>query len=316
MKIELKFKLLLVASLLSVLVFSQARSQAYVLYINMYSDLAIKQQKEYGIPASITLAQALLESGAGNSPFARESNNHFGIKCNDWTGEKIYHDDDAQGECFRKYSHVEESFVDHSLFLKNRNRYAFLFDLSPTDYESWAFGLKKAGYATDPTYGYKLIGIIENYELHQFDLGKTASFASNKSSNSDLKSTHKFTGGFMGAIVAAANHDLYKVNGVKFVNSISGDNFAIIADEFNLSVKRLLAYNDLANETQLVPGTRVFIAKKKNRAPKECTVHRVLPGESMRSISQDYGVKVAKLYKINQLDFSQSVKIGQTLKLR
>ncbi|HET7733635.1 MAG TPA: glucosaminidase domain-containing protein, partial [Paludibacter sp.] len=172
MKFGRKIKFLLTFLLISLLASSQSRNQTYVSYINQYSQLAVKQQKEYGIPASITLAQGLLESGAGISSFAKESNNHFGIKCNDWMGEKIYHDDDSKGECFRKYNQVLESYEDHSLFLKNKPRYAFLFELKSTDYEGWAFGLKKAGYATDPAYAYKLITIIENYDLHQYDLGR------------------------------------------------------------------------------------------------------------------------------------------------
>ena len=147
---------------------AQNRNQAYLSYIDQYYKLAIKQQKEHNIPASIVLAQGLLESGAGLSDFAKQSNNHFGIKCNnDWTGATIYHDDDSKGECFRKYDKVLDSYEDHALFLKNRQRYAFLFYLSSSDYEGWAHGLKKAGYATDPTYAFKLISIIEDYNLHR-----------------------------------------------------------------------------------------------------------------------------------------------------
>ena len=159
---KLKIFFVISAISLSLQLFSQAQSQAYLNYIQTYYNLAITQQKEYGIPASITLAQGLLESGAGQSEFVKNSNNHFGIKCHEWTGDKIYHDDDAKGECFRKYDQVIDSYEDHSLFLKNKPRYAFLFELSPTDYQGWAHGLKKAGYATDPSYAYILISIIEN----------------------------------------------------------------------------------------------------------------------------------------------------------
>lgn len=317
MKSRLHLKLTLAALLLSNVAFPQNRSQAYLAYIDQYYELAVKQQKEYGIPASITLAQGLLESGAGLSSFTKESNNHFGIKCNDWSGDKVYHDDDAQGECFRKYNHVVESYEDHSKFLKNKSRYAFLFELTPTDYEAWAFGLKKAGYATDPAYGYKLISIIETYELHQFDLGKGNSGRNQRyADNAVAKNNSQPNHGTMGAITALISHGISKVNGVKFVVSLSDDNYALIADEFNMSLERLLTYNDLDADAQLIPGTRVFIGAKKNKAPKECPSHKVFGGESMRSISQDYGVKVVKLYKLNKMDFSQGVRMRQVLKLR
>ncbi|MBP8023376.1 MAG: glucosaminidase domain-containing protein, partial [Paludibacter sp.] len=154
---RLRTGILLLAFIFSTILstlFAQSKSQAYINYVQNYYKLAMIQQKEHGIPASITLAQGLLESGAGMSELARKSNNHFGIKCHDWSGEKTYHDDDERGECFRKYDKVLDSYEDHSAFLKNRTRYAFLFELSPTDYQAWAHGLKKAGYATDPSYAY------------------------------------------------------------------------------------------------------------------------------------------------------------------
>jgi len=318
MKFRRKAFFLLISLFVSVIAFSQNRNQAYVSYINQYSQLAVKQQKEYGIPASITLAQGLLESGAGISSFAKESNNHFGIKCNDWLGEKIYHDDDAQGECFRKYNHVLESYEDHSLFLKNKPRYASLFNLQPTDYEGWAFGLKKAGYATDPAYAYKLIALIENYDLHQYDLGRNKSeydeMYANVNASPGKSMAH--SGGSIGAVVALVSHEVRKVNGVKFVTALPGDDFTLIADEFNMSVERLLSYNDLIPGAQLKIGTRIFISSKKNKAPKECLKHQVLFGESMYSVSQDYGIKIVKLYKMNKMSFTDGARVGQVLKLR
>ncbi len=157
MEMKLRTAILFCIVFFSNLLVSQTRSQAYLLYIDQYYQLAQKQQKEHGIPASIILAQGLLESGAGQSMLARTSNNHFGIKCAEWTGDKVFHDDDEKGECFRKYNQVLDSYEDHSLFLKNRSRYASLFELKPTDYEGWAHGLKKSGYCTDHTFCYKLI---------------------------------------------------------------------------------------------------------------------------------------------------------------
>ncbi len=145
-------------------------------YIERYAALAVAEMYRSGVPASITLAQGLLESRYGLSELAVKGNNHFGIKCHNWTGGKMYHDDDRRGECFRVYTSPEESFRDHSDFLRYRDRYKFLFDLEPTDYEAWAHGLKKAGYATDPAYPKKLIKLIEDYKLHQYD-SKSASWA-------------------------------------------------------------------------------------------------------------------------------------------
>ncbi len=289
---------------------SQNRNQAYLSYIDQYYKIAVKQQKEHNIPASIILAQGLLESGAGISEFTRQSNNHFGIKCNnDWRGATIYHDDDAKGECFRKYNNVLESYEDHALFLKNRQRYAFLFYLSPSDYEGWAFGLKKAGYATDPTYAFKLISIIENYNLHRFDVGEFAPVSSMQNKNVPSQ-------GSMGYIHAKNTHSIFRVNGVKFVTASWGDSYSTIAEEFNTTLKRICEYNELDTNSELQAGIRVFIEQKKSKAPRECETHVVEDGESMYSIAQDYGIQVISLYQLNKIPFTEGVSYGQVLKLR
>ena len=155
------------------LVKAQRKLSSYEAYISKYSDLAIEHQKKYKIPASITLSQGLLESGAGQSSLARQSNNHFGIKCHsDWRGGRVYHDDDLRGECFRKYDQVEDSYTDHSKFIAFRPRYSVLFDLDLKDYKGWAKGLQHGGYATDRAYANKLIKVIEDYELYRFDSNK------------------------------------------------------------------------------------------------------------------------------------------------
>ena len=232
-------------------------------------------------------------------------------------GEKIYHDDDSKGECFRKYNQVLESYEDHSLFLKNKPRYAFLFELKSTDYEGWAFGLKKAGYATDPAYAYKLITLIENYDLHQYDLGRNKNEQDEMYASVNTRKNEVHTNrGSIGAVVALVSHEIRKVNGVKFVVALPEDDYGLIADEFNMSVERLLSYNDLISNMQLKTGTRVFISSKKNKAPKECQIHQVLPEESMYSISQDYGIKIVKLYKLNKMAFTEGARVGQVLKLR
>lgn len=299
---------------ISLLAFSQSRKQAYLAYIEQYHQLAEKQQREHGIPASIILAQGLLESGAGLSTFAKESNNHFGIKCNDWTGDKIYHDDDQKGECFRKYDKVLDSYEDHATFLKTRPRYSFLFDLNPTDYESWAHGLKKAGYATDPTYGFKLISIIEIYDLHRFDIGQSAS--GNNSTSDRNTTTANENKGSIGSVKAFVNHVLVKVNGVKFVSSLPGDTYAGIADEFRITEERIRSYNEVNSTVELNVGTRVFLSMKKKKAPKNCDTHAVQLGESLHSISQDYGIRLLSIYKLNKIPLTESVKLGQILKLR
>lgn len=292
------------------------RNRAYVSYIDQYYSVAERQQKEHGIPASIILAQGLLESGAGQSSFAKESNNHFGIKCNDWNGDKIYHDDDKKGECFRKYDQVLDSYEDHAAFLKNRSRYAFLFKLNPTDYEGWAHGLKKAGYATDPAYAYKLISIIENYNLHQYDLGEHSSGSFIADKNVRSKSDKNENQVSMGTISATITHQVVKVNKVKFISSLPGDTYSAIAAEFNMTEERLRAYNEVNSSTDLNPGTRVFIDSKRDKAPKENPSHVIRPGESMHSISQDYGIKVVSLYKLNNMAFTEGAKVGQLLNLR
>jgi len=315
MKIDARKILLLSILFISILATSQSLNKAYLSYIDEYYQLAQKQQQLHKIPSSIILAQGLLESGAGQSTLSKSSNNHFGIKCSDWQGEKTYHDDDEQGECFRKYSKVLDSYEDHSAFLVNRSRYSFLFNLKSTDYEGWAFGLKKAGYATDPTYAFKLISIIENYDLHKFDLNekntKIADYeqiaTDNKRSN-DVKS--------IGSIVAFVSHEVKMVNRVKFVSSLKGDTYSSIAEEFNLSEMRIRQYNDVSLREQLQVNKRVFISAKKNKAPKECPSHRVRVGETMQSISQDYGIKVERLYELNGIPFEEGAQFGKVLILR
>ncbi len=317
MKIKIKNMIFVSVLFIGTLVNSQTRNQAYLAYIEQYYKLAEKQQRDHRIPASIILAQGLLESGAGLSDFSKNSNNHFGIKCSDWTGDKIYKDDDSKGECFRKYDHVVDSYEDHSSFLKTRNRYAFLFDLKLTDYEAWAFGLKKAGYATDPTYAYKLISIIEDYNLHRFDLGKNYEEIASKhqkvsTTNSEERNSFRLTA-YKDVNV---KHEVMKVNKVRFVTSISGDTYKKIANEFDLSEDRIRIYNEVDSFTKLKPGSRVFISPKRKKAPKECLTHTVQGGETMLSISQDYGIKIVELYKLNNMTFTEGAYYGRVLKLR
>lgn len=296
------------------IVSSQTKSKAYLSYIEAYNQLAVIQQKEHGIPASITLAQGLLESGAGQSEFVKRSNNHFGIKCHDWTGDKVYHDDDSKGECFRKYDNVLASYEDHSFFLKNKTRYAFLFELSPTDYESWAHGLKKAGYATDPTYAYKLISIIENYGLHAYDLVKGDDNTSVASKKSTEKSQQNLP--TMGSITATERHEVYKNNRVRYVVAQAGDTYSSIADEFDMNETNLRAFNEVKATTDLNAGTQVYLQFKRNKGGKSYATHVVREGETMYQIAQQYAIKTEKLYILNNKPFSEGAKIGEVLQLR
>ena len=278
--------------------FSQTLNPTYQAYIEKFHAIAIKQQKEHGIPASIILAQGLLESGAGRGILATEANNHFGIKCHDWTGKKIYKDDDEKNECFRKYRHAEESYEDHSLFLVNRPRYSSLFLLNPTDYVSWAHGLKAAGYATDPAYAQKLINLIERYGLHQYDIEKKGLFAT----KTDLQTQ--------------SERRIYKSNYLRIVVATDDDTYASLAEELKISEKRLRKYNEVGTETQLKKGDIVYLSKKKKTAARANHIHVVQPGETLYGISQIYGIQLINLYKMNDIPFTQGAYIGQIIKLR
>ena len=319
--------------LISIFLFStftisaQHGNAAYNAYIETYYPLAIQQQKEHGIPASITLAQGLLESAAGKSKLATRGNNHFGIKCHDWTGAKIYYDDDKRNECFRKYKRVLDSYEDHSAFLKNRSRYASLFDLKPTDYKGWAHGLKKAGYATDPTYAYKLISIIDEYELHRFDLlaSKDQPRRSRKKANKKREKENekvittiesKTKGNSVGTVNAFDAHYVMKINGLKYIRAFQGDTYGSIADEFDIKETKLFAFNETSANHKPKEGEIVYLQKKKKKAEKGYNTHVVQQGESMYSISQLYGIQLIELYNINNMDYTESAEIGKILFLR
>ncbi len=312
-------KVFVVLTLLFVSVI-QLKAQSYSRedYINKYADLAVKEMKRVGIPASITLAQGMLESGNGNSTLAKKSNNHFGIKChNDWDGKRVYHDDDSKGECFRKYKDVYESYLDHSDFLATRQRYASLFFLKPTDYKGWAHGLKKAGYATDPKYAKRLIEIIEVNDLHRFDSGdvviaKNSRNNSNKTgaSASSRRSVDNFT------VEAFASHKLGLNNGIKYVTVQEQDTFDDICNEFGLKEWEIYAYNDLDDNANIHEQRYLYVQPKRNKAHYKHKVHRVKTGESLHYISQKYGVKMNKLFKYNNLSKGDKIEEGQLIQLR
>ncbi|MDR1654115.1 MAG: glucosaminidase domain-containing protein [Prevotellaceae bacterium] len=303
----------------SVATVAQKQNSIYLNYIEKFHGIAEVQQREHGIPASITLAQGLLESGAGLSRLAVEAHNHFGIKCHGWQGAGVYKDDDLKNECFRKYKTATDSYKDHSAFLVNGKRYASLFTLNPTDYEQWAHGLKKAGYATDPTYAYKLISIIEDYELHRFDRKKSAQPRIDPKTRkaiyekSEPVDYQEFS---MGVINPYSEHEILTSNGVKFVVATKGDTYGSIADELRISEKKLRQYNEVESNTALAAGQRVYIKSKKNKATKGIDTYTVRRGDSMYSIAQEFGVKIKSLYDMNKMQYSEGAKEGRVLKIR
>jgi len=271
-------------------------NNAYRAYIKKYSEIAVDQMKEYRIPASITLAQGLLESAAGRSDLACKSNNHFGIKCHGWRGRKVYHDDDRKHECFRAYRHVRESYEDHSKFLRTHGRYAFLFRYRITDYKRWAEGLKEAGYATSRSYANQLISIIEDYKSYKYDskVGKTLV---------EIDQTH------YSHVIALANDLAYLV-------AHDGDTWKSLAKETGIGASSLIRYNELDKEYVLNEGDVVYLHRKKCKAARGCEIHYVKPGESMHLIAQKYGVQMKFLYKRNRLPNDYMPRVGDQLKLR
>lgn len=263
-------------------------------YINAYSGIAIREMIDYGIPASITLAQGILESGVGKSRLAVEANNHFGIKChNDWTGETIRHDDDKRRECFRKYDNAEESFIDHSQFLRSKANYSFLFELDRTDYKGWAKGLKQAGYATDKKYATRLIDLIEGLNLDRFDTMTSAVELPTK--EEPVKDEEM---------------------GLKYVVAQKGETYFTIAKKYKIPFSLIYSYNDVEKQSrQPREGDRVYLREKSESCPS-CTHHVVKEGESMFSISQLYGIKLHSLYDLNSMKYDAVPEVGQVLQLK
>lgn len=289
------FFLLLLSCVVAMLP-AQRRNQAYEDYIKKYRKIAVEEMEHYHIPASITLAQGLLESGAGRSTLARKSNNHFGIKCGSrWEGRTVRHDDDARNECFRAYKHPRDSYEDHSKFLRTGARYAFLFRLKITDYKGWARGLKKAGYATDPRYADRLIDIIELYDLDKYDR----------------------KGGLKWAEEFPDPHQPYLANELLYIVARRGDTFESLSKEMGISKKKIRKYNELPKDYKFQGGEIVYLEKKRSRATKDHICYTVRPGDSMYSISQKFGVRLSRLYKMNNMKpESPAPKVGEILRLR
>ena len=271
-------------------------------YFERFAGMAVHEMHRSGVPASITLAQGALESGDGNSTLAINANNHFGIKCHeDWTGKKTYQDDDARNECFRKYPSVEDSYSDHSDYLKAKQRYAFLFELDITDYKGWARGLKKAGYATSPTYADALIKIIEDFDLHRYDKMDAVKTAAQPSARH-----HKVQTG----------REISEINRVKYIRAMAGDTYESLTIALGKTDRELTAYNDARNSDSLAAGDVVYIQPKRNKAATGKNNHTVKEGESLRVISQTYALKLESLRILNRIAPGNEPMAGTVLQLR
>lgn len=300
----MKFTFLLVFSLSALTVFSQVKKNAtYQDYIEKYKDIAVEQMRTYKIPASITLAQGILESGAGRSALALRSNNHFGIKCgSSWKGKTTKHDDDKRNECFRVYSSAEESYVDHSKFLL-KARYTPLFQLNPLDYKGWARGLKVCGYATSPVYAKKLIELIDTYELYLYDEDEYGVSRRPVKYDEIKINIHKF----------------FTNNDILCVKAIAGDTWESLSKELGVSVKKLLKFNEAESSVRINEGDLIYIQKKQKKADKKYKKnpwHKVKTGESMYSVAQLYGIRMKNLYKMNFKSPDYTPREGDLLKIR
>ena len=307
------FFLLLLAT-----VSSQAQNvEAVKNYINTYKELAIEEMQRTGVPASITLAQGIHESGAGTSELALVSNNHFGIKCkSNWTRESVKHDDDARGECFRKYPSAEDSYKDHSDFLKNSQRYASLFNLDPADYEGWANGLKKAGYATNPKYPQVLIKLIEDYQLQDYSLMALGKMPAEERT---------------APIVSVANTGLvirtedvikqpvypegeFKINETKVVYVKKGTSFLAIAKQYDIDLSKVFEFNEIPETEEVSRDQLIYLQRKRKTGDNK--YHTVLPGETLHDVAQKEAIRLESLLELNQLEADMQPAAGEQLSLQ
>lgn len=328
--------LIVIFSLFAGLVSVQAQTrQTKEEYILKYKHIAIDHMERYGIPASITLAQGILESDSGNSNLARKSNNHFGIKCKKgWTGDRVYHTDDAPDECFRKYDSVEESYQDHADFLDQSPRYDSLFAYSATDYRSWARGLKAAGYATAPDYAQRLTKLIEDNKLYLFDeAGGEKLYADHQKAENNI--TQEFTAqssveiptpveghvdpnNYRVAERTFNGYSVYVNNKTHYIIARDGDTFSRIASTFALTEKTLRKYNEIDTKSTADPieGEVIYIERKQTRWMGNVRKHTVRAGETLRSVAQDYAIQQKKLMRLNRMRKGSQLQVGQDIALK
>lgn len=282
-------------------------------YIEKYKNIAVLEMMVYRIPASITLAQGILESNAGTSPLATEANNHFGIKCHkEWQGKTYIQDDETRHECFRKYENPNESFRDHSFFLTQRDRYKFLFDLDISDYKGWAIGLKAAGYATNPNYPEELIKSIQTYELFRYDVADySLAFEDSIRNSADSLSLNNKLVQVEIVQDGPGYRKILTNNGLNYIVAHKEDNVESLALEFGLKVNLLYSYNDLKKGTHLIPGQMVYLENKRRKGA--ASFHIVRKGETMYTIAQKNGIQLKILYKKNKMKPGQVLKPGKKL---
>lgn len=319
----------------------QTQKQKTDSYISQYKELAIAEMLRTGVPAAVTLAQGILETAGGQSDLASIGNNHFGIKCkSEWTGETMLHNDDAKNECFRKYSSAEDSYKDHSDFLRLRPAYAFLFKLDPTDYEGWANGLKKAGYATCPTYAHKLIKIIVENNLQDYSLvalqrketGDNFFATAAKAEKKDAEVNEVFADeqpsgkenvaveGSIKTMKENSKNEGYPVNAVFNINELkviyakAGTSLLALANNYNVSLKKLLEFNELEQTDILNAGQLIFLQKKSKKGTKE--IHIVQDNETLRDISQTEGMQLSMIMEYNGLQKNMQPATGEKIYLK
>ncbi|MEZ4925252.1 MAG: LysM peptidoglycan-binding domain-containing protein [Saprospiraceae bacterium] len=299
-------------------------------YVTNYNRAAVLEMERKGVPASITLAQGILESGAGTSQLAQLANNHFGIKCGgDWNGKTYYKKDDDRDEngnlkesCFRKYNSVEESFIDHGEFLRDprkANRYGYLFNLDRTDYKGWARGLQSAGYASSPDYANRLIDLIERYKLYEYDFPgnagpQTFPGTPGAGDNGGVKPEGPYAPG----TPASASGRIGRVNDVKVVASREGETLEDIARAYRINTDKVVDYNDRGYPpgVRLKPNTRIFIQCKQNQWRGRATTHTVREDQTMFDISQIYGIQLEKLLQRNGLARGQEPAVNERVRIR
>ena len=304
-------------------------------YIDRYKSIAVAHMERYGIPASITMAQGILESDCGNSWLSLQSNNHFGIKCKrNWTGDKVYYDDDAKGECFRSYPSVEASYRDHAEFLDSQPRYDSLFAYSSDDYKSWARGLKAAGYATAPDYAQRLTRIIEENQLYLLDRPDGERLYASRMGRkvtdpegwfADQSSVEPVSGSssaidpdnYRVTINAHNGYNVYQTNGVHYVLAKEGDTFENIGQKFRISARNLRKFNDLKDKkAQPMTDEVVYIERKKKRWEGNAHTHICRQGETAYAVGQSYAIRTRSIEKLNRLKPGSTLEKGHQIRIK
>ncbi|QEC67761.1 LysM peptidoglycan-binding domain-containing protein [Panacibacter ginsenosidivorans] len=313
-------------------------------YIEKYKEIAINEEIRTGVPAAITLAQGIFESMAGQSDLALASNNHFGIKCKEnWTGKKVYHDDDSRGECFRSYTTVEESYRDHSDFLKSRPNYTFLFTIDPSDYKAWAYGLKKAGYATNPVYAQAIIKKIEDNDLQQYTLiamqrgsGVQPDVAVNNTPDKPVMNTVVAALPDVSAIaiqsaekpsaqetvLAEYNGEgnypigMFTINQTKTIYAAAGTSLFALASNNNIALEKLLEFNEIDNSDDILAQGQLIYLEKKSKKSNTKDFHIVAPNETIETIAQREGIQLESLFEYNKMQKGLEPAPGEKVYLK